>query len=53
MTKFKGFIDGAFKEVDGKYKILEEFALPSDFRTLKEYEESNYLKVIFIKKIKG
>lgn len=53
MTKFKGFIDGAFKEVDGKYKILEEFALPSDFRTLKEYEESNYLKVVFIKKIKG
>ncbi|MCM1992258.1 class I SAM-dependent rRNA methyltransferase [Oceanirhabdus seepicola] len=52
MTKFKGFIDTAFKEIHGKYKILEEFALPSDFRSIKEYEESNYLKVVFIKKIK-
>lgn len=53
MIKFKSFIDTAFKEMYGKYKILEEFALPSDFRTIKEYEESNYLKVVFIKKIKG
>ncbi|WBW98599.1 class I SAM-dependent rRNA methyltransferase [Oceanirhabdus sp. W0125-5] len=53
MTKFKGFIQEAFKEMHGKYKILEEFSLPSDFRTNKEYEESNYLKVVFIKKIKG
>lgn len=53
MIKFKGFIDTAFKEIHGKYKILEEFTLPLDFRTIKEYEESNYLKVVFIKKIKG
>lgn len=53
MKKFKGFIDTAFNEIKGKYKVLEEFTLPSDFRTKKEFEEGNYLKVIFIKKIKG
>ncbi|MGR4026806.1 class I SAM-dependent rRNA methyltransferase, partial [Bacillus sp. ZZQ-131] len=28
MKKFKGFIDTAFKEMNGKYKILEEHSLP-------------------------
>lgn len=51
MKKFKTFVDTAFKEMNGNYKILEEFSLPSDFRSIKEYEESNYLKVLFIKKI--
>lgn len=50
MGKFKGFIDTAFKESGEKYKILEEFSLPEDFRTMKEYPEGNYLKVVFIKK---
>jgi 23S rRNA (cytosine1962-C5)-methyltransferase len=52
MDKFKGFIDTAFKESNKRYKIIEEFSLPEDFRTNKHYPESNYLKVVFIKKIK-
>lgn len=53
MKKFKGFIDIAFKEVDGKYKILEEHSLPEDFRTIDQFKEGDYLKVVFIEKIKG
>ncbi|EEL48999.1 MULTISPECIES: class I SAM-dependent rRNA methyltransferase [Bacillus cereus group] len=53
MKKFKGFIDTAFKEMNGKYKILEEHALPEDFRTIDQFKEGNYLKVVFIEKIKG
>ncbi|MGE8205905.1 class I SAM-dependent rRNA methyltransferase [Heyndrickxia sp. NPDC080065] len=49
MGKFKGFIDTAFKEMGKKYKLLEEFSLPDDFRTIKEFPEGNYLKVVFIK----
>jgi 23S rRNA (cytosine1962-C5)-methyltransferase len=52
MGKFKGFIDTAFKESKGKYKIMEEFSLPEDFRTIKEIPESDYLKVVFLKKVK-
>ncbi len=52
MDKFKGFIDTAFKESNKRYKIIEEFSLPEDFRTNKHYPESNYLKVVFIKKMK-
>ncbi|NLP49154.1 class I SAM-dependent rRNA methyltransferase [Bacillus sp. RO1] len=51
MDKFKGFIDQAFKENNVKYKIVEEFSLPSDFATIKEFKEGNYLKVLFIKRI--
>lgn len=50
MDKFKGFIETAFKESGNRYKILEEFTLPSDFRTIKEFPEGNYLKVVFISK---
>jgi len=53
MKKFKGFIETAFTELKGKYTILEEFALPADFKTIKEFKQGNYLKVVFIKKIKG
>lgn len=53
MKKFKGFIDTAFKEMNGKYKILEEHSLPEDFRTIDQFREGNYLKVVFIEKIKG
>lgn len=49
MQKFKGFIDAAFKESNAKYEIVEEFSLPDDFRTMKQYKEGNYLKVAFIK----
>ena len=52
MEKFKGFIDAAFKESGEHYKILEHFSLPADFKTIKEFPEGNYLKVVFIKKLK-
>ncbi|MDH5161825.1 class I SAM-dependent rRNA methyltransferase [Heyndrickxia oleronia] len=51
MGKFKGFIDTAFKESGKKYKLMEEFSLPDDFRTIKEFPEGDYLKVVFIKKL--
>ncbi|QWH30699.1 class I SAM-dependent rRNA methyltransferase [Bacillus mycoides] len=53
MKKFNGFIDTAFKEMNGKYKILEEHSLPEDFRTIDQFKEGDYLKVVFIGKIKG
>ncbi|MDP7990472.1 class I SAM-dependent rRNA methyltransferase [Bacillus sp. MHSD_36] len=53
MKKFKGFIDTAFKEMNGKYKILEEHSLPEDFRTIDQFKEGDYLKVVFIEKMKG
>ncbi|PEJ58599.1 RlmI/RlmK family 23S rRNA methyltransferase [Bacillus sp. AFS002410] len=52
MKKFKGFIDTAFKEMDGQYKLMEEFGLPADFQINKQFKEGNYLKVVFIRKIK-
>ncbi|WP_088012601.1 class I SAM-dependent rRNA methyltransferase [Gottfriedia acidiceleris] len=52
MNKFKGFIDTAFKELGGQYKLMEEFSLPNDFKTIKQFKEGNYLKVVFIRKIK-
>jgi 23S rRNA (cytosine1962-C5)-methyltransferase len=51
MRKFKEFIDRAFSETGGSYKILEEFKLPQDFKTHKEFKEGNYLKVVFIQKL--
>ncbi|QLI76439.1 class I SAM-dependent rRNA methyltransferase [Bacillus pumilus] len=48
MKKFKGFIAQAFKESGKSYRILEEYTLPEDFRTTKNYPEGNYLKVVFI-----
>ncbi|MGM0865035.1 MAG: class I SAM-dependent rRNA methyltransferase [Bacillota bacterium] len=51
MKKFKSFIETAFKETNGKYKILEEYTLPEDFKTLSQYKQSDYLKVAFIQKL--
>lgn len=51
MGKFKGFIEKAFKETGHRYKIEEQFTLPSDFATTKEYKPGDYLKVVFIKKL--
>lgn len=51
MDRFKGFIEKAFKQTGGKYKILEEYSLPEDFKTIKEFKEGNYLKVAIIKKL--
>ncbi|MBZ5751226.1 class I SAM-dependent rRNA methyltransferase [Metabacillus rhizolycopersici] len=51
MNKFKGFIEKAFQSTGDKYKLLEEFSLPQDFKTIKEFKEGDYLKVVFIKKL--
>ena len=51
MKKFKGFIDKAFKESNGAYKIVEEYSLPKDFQTISTFKEGNYLKVAIIQKI--
>ena len=50
MKKFKSFIHAAFNESNAKYKILEEYTLPEDFKTIKEFPEGDYLKVVFIRK---
>lgn len=52
MDKFKEFIRDAFKESNLEYKILEEYTLPSDFKTIDEFKEGDYLKVVFIKRQK-
>ncbi|MGD6965960.1 class I SAM-dependent rRNA methyltransferase [Rossellomorea vietnamensis] len=52
MKKFKSFIDKAFKESGSAYKLMEEFSLPEDFRTIQEFKQGDYLKVVFIQKIK-
>ncbi|MGG0718244.1 class I SAM-dependent rRNA methyltransferase [Robertmurraya massiliosenegalensis] len=51
MDKFKGFIEKAFQQANTKYQILEEFRLPADFKTIKEFKEGDYLKVVFLKKL--
>jgi len=51
MTKFKGFIEKAFKQTGSTYKIREEFSLPEDYKTIDEFKEGNYLKVVFIEKL--
>lgn len=51
MNKFKLFIKDAFTDLSTGYEILEEYMLPEDFKTLDEFKEGNYLKVIFIKKL--
>jgi 23S rRNA (cytosine1962-C5)-methyltransferase len=52
MKKFKDFIAQAFQTTGGSYEILKEFKLPSDFKTNKDFKEGNYLKVVFIQKLK-
>ena len=52
MMTFSDFIYKAFKELNGKYAIKERFSLPKDFRVLDKFKEGNYLKVVFIEKIK-
>ncbi|MGF2614930.1 class I SAM-dependent rRNA methyltransferase [Rossellomorea vietnamensis] len=51
MKRFKSFIDKAFKESGSDYKLMEEFSLPADFRTISQFKQGDYLKVVFIKKI--
>jgi 23S rRNA (cytosine1962-C5)-methyltransferase len=52
MKRFKSFIESAFSHHKERYQILEQFGLPNDFANIKEVKESNYLKVVFIKKLK-
>ena len=52
MMTFSDFISKAFKELNGKYEVKERFSLPKDFRVFEKFKEGNYLKVVFIKKVK-
>ena len=52
MKRFKTFIEKAFKDSNSKYKILEESSLPRDFRTNRDFQEFNYLKVVILQKTK-
>ena len=48
LDKFKQLIGKGFNLANKRFKILEVHQLPKDFRTHFKYEESNYLKVLFI-----
>lgn len=48
---FKDFISKAFKNSNKKYKIEETFFLPKDFKVCDTFQESSYLKVVFIRKL--
>lgn len=50
MMKFRQFIEQAFKELRGRYEVLETYSLPKDFRVNEKFKEGDYLKVVFIKK---
>lgn len=52
MMTFRDFIFKAFKELKGKYKVEESFTLPKDFRVAEKFKEGDYLKVVFIRKLK-
>ena len=51
MKKFHSFIEKAFNEKGERYKMMEQFSLPADFKTIKEFKSGDYLKVVFIQKI--
>ncbi|MBK0009319.1 MULTISPECIES: class I SAM-dependent rRNA methyltransferase [Priestia] len=51
MKKFHSFIEKAFNEKGEQYKMMEQFDLPADFKTIKEFKSGNYLKVVFIQKV--
>ena len=51
MMRFRDFIKQAFKELKIKYKVEESYTLPKDFRVSDKCKESDYLKVVFIRKL--
>ena len=51
MKTFRGYIEKAFKELNGKFEVKESHTLPKDFRVNPKFKEGNYLKVVFIKKL--
>jgi len=53
LDKFKQIIGRGFNEAGARFELLEIHQLPKDFRTHHLYEESNYLKVAFIKVLKS
>jgi len=52
MMTFRDFIKRAFKELNGRFKVEESFSLPKDFRVNPKFKEGDYLKVVFIRKLK-
>lgn len=52
MMAFRDFISKAFKELNEKYSVEESFTLPKDFRVNGKFKEGDYLKVVFIRKVK-
>ena len=52
MMAFSDFVAKAFKELKGKYKVEESFSLPKDFRVNEKFREGDYLKVMFIRKLR-
>ncbi len=52
LDKFKQIIGRGFNEAGARFELLETHQLPKDFRTHHLFEESNYLKVAFIKVLK-
>jgi len=49
IMSFRDFISKAFKNSNKKYKMEKTLFLPKDFRVKDEYQESSYLKVVFIR----
>ena len=52
MMTFRDFISRAFKELNGRFKVEESFSLPKDFRVNEKFKEGDYLKVVFIRKLR-
>lgn len=52
MARFRDFVKTAFRELHCKYTIEQSFSLPEDFRVDSKFQEENYLKVLFIRKVK-
>jgi len=52
MMTFRDFIFRAFKELNGKYIVEESFSLPKDFRVSNKFREGDYLKVVFIRRVR-
>lgn len=48
-AKFKKMVLAAGKASGRKLKIVKEFRLPEDFKSVKSFEASNYLKVMVIR----
>ena len=45
--KFQKMIEESLKKKQVRFKKMNEFHLPSDFKTISSFEEGNYLKVFF------